>query len=179
MACLGQLVIIALAVLGRPGETQLLYPTLDLASALRSIPTTLDPAQPPSKATAVPVLPLLPTTSSVLPLASSQASPNESAQTRLKQSTPARPTSAKQSSGPRLFDTVWAKVRRGVNTECKACPDPLCTNKNWFGSAHHFRASCYATGATVNNTKKDGREVIGESMLMTIDNGSEASLDAS
>ena len=51
-----------------------------------------------------------------------------------------------------FFDSVWVRVLRNVNTECKVCPSPSCLNKDWFGSSYQFQAVCWAQGARVGNT---------------------------
>jgi hypothetical protein len=51
------------------------------------------------------------------------------------------------------FDSVVVKVRGGVTTECKSCPNSLCSNKEFYGPYVQFDAGCWATGALVNNTK--------------------------
>jgi hypothetical protein len=51
-----------------------------------------------------------------------------------------------------LFESVWVRVLRNVNTECKLCPSPGCLNKDWFGSSYQFQAVCWAQGAKVGNT---------------------------
>jgi hypothetical protein len=128
MARLRRLVIL-LAVGIRPGETQITYPILDLAPAPNSGPVTE------------------PQTKQPVPKPPTPAPPKQPA------ARPAIPKQPSQVSGPRMFDSVWAKVRRNVNTECKSCPDPLCLNKDWYGSSYLFRTDCYTTGAMVNNTK--------------------------
>jgi hypothetical protein len=128
MARLRRLVIL-LAIWIRPGETQIIYPVLDLAPAPNSSPVT-----EPQPKLPIPKPPI-------------QAPPKQPA---------ARPAISKQPSqvsGPRMFDSVWAKVRRNVNTECKICPNPLCKNRDWYGSSYLFRTDCYLTGAMVNNTE--------------------------
>jgi hypothetical protein len=50
------------------------------------------------------------------------------------------------------FESVWVRVLRNVNTECKLCPAPGCMNKDWFGSSYQFQAVCRAQGARVGNT---------------------------
>src|ERR1700709_513323 len=49
------------------------------------------------------------------------------------------------------FDAVWARVLRGVNTECKVCHYSRCPNKDWYGSSNQFSAKCWTTGAQVGN----------------------------
>ena len=51
------------------------------------------------------------------------------------------------------YDSVWAKVSAGISTECKACPYSLCPNQDFYGSLYMFRASCWATGQTINGTR--------------------------
>lgn len=51
------------------------------------------------------------------------------------------------------FESVFVRVLRDINTECKACPHPGCVNKEWFGSSHQFAAKCWTAGTTVGNTK--------------------------
>jgi hypothetical protein len=135
MARLSQLVIL-LAVWIRPGETQVIYPVLDLAPA-PSAPATKPPVQATPKQT--PEVP---------PKQPVRTTPAQTVKAQ-----PKPPYQPLQISGPRTFNNVWARVRRYVNTECKACPDPLCLNKDWYGSSYMFRTDCYTTGALVNNTR--------------------------
>jgi hypothetical protein len=51
-----------------------------------------------------------------------------------------------------VFNTVWVKVQRDVNTECKQCPSPSCLNQDWFGSSYQFQAICWINGAQIGNT---------------------------
>jgi hypothetical protein len=51
------------------------------------------------------------------------------------------------------FDSVWVRVLRDVNTECKTCPYPNCPNKNWYGSSYQFSAKCWTVGAIIGRTK--------------------------
>jgi hypothetical protein len=51
------------------------------------------------------------------------------------------------------FDSVFVRVLRDINTECKACPHPGCVNKDWYGSSHQFAAKCWTAGTIVGNTK--------------------------
>jgi hypothetical protein len=64
----------------------------------------------------------------------------------------AQETAAPVSSSS-FYESVWVKVLTGINTECKICPDSLCSNKNFYGSLLMFRATCWATGQKVNATK--------------------------
>src|ERR1700748_2015118 len=62
--------------------------------------------------------------------------------------------STRQSFPPtREFDSVWVRVQRGVNTECKTCPFPNCPNKDWYGSSFQFAAKCWTVGAIIGKTK--------------------------
>ena len=69
------------------------------------------------------------------------------------QSMQSRPPAAELGAGqPPFFESVWVRVLRNVNTECKLCPSPRCLNKDWFGSSYQFQAVCWAQGAAVGDT---------------------------
>ncbi|TID12780.1 NLP P60 [Venturia nashicola] len=55
------------------------------------------------------------------------------------------------SSSPNL-ESVWVKVGAGINTECKTCPNSLCSIKNFYGSLMMFRATCWTSGQKINAT---------------------------
>jgi len=58
------------------------------------------------------------------------------------------------SSGPQsTFDSVLARVLRGVSTECKTCPHSLCSNVDWFPEMYQFRATCWTEGENVGGQK--------------------------
>ena len=54
---------------------------------------------------------------------------------------------------PAKFESVWVRVKRDTNTECKLCPYENCSNKDWYGSSHMFGATCWTYGERINNTK--------------------------
>jgi hypothetical protein len=58
-----------------------------------------------------------------------------------------------QGDGPAQFDSIWVRVLRGLTTECKSCPSPLCSNTDFYGPSLQFMAICWAGGAPVNDTK--------------------------
>lgn len=62
----------------------------------------------------------------------------------------ATPTLVPSSS---FYESVWAKVSAGINTECKTCPNSLCSNKNFYGSLLMFRATCWTIGQKINATE--------------------------
>jgi hypothetical protein len=65
---------------------------------------------------------------------------------------PAAGGSTASRAAPPPFESVWVRVRRNLNTECKLCPSPGCLNRDWFGSSYQFQAVCWAQGAKVGNT---------------------------
>jgi hypothetical protein len=83
------------------------------------------------------------------PLASAEIHMREA----ISELTPGRNIIANQLAAPPKYESVWARVRRDINTECKTCPYQACTNQDWYQSSFQFLAVCYAKGSMVNSTK--------------------------
>jgi hypothetical protein len=83
-------------------------------------------------------------------LASAGAGPPDGRQTQSQTAPP--PAAERDGAKTAFFESVWVRVLRNVNTECKLCPSPGCLNKDWFGSSYQFQAVCWARGAKVGNT---------------------------
>lgn len=62
-------------------------------------------------------------------------------------------TPAVPSPSSSYFESVWVKVLAGINTECKTCPNSLCSNKNFYGGLMMFRATCWTNGEKINATR--------------------------
>jgi hypothetical protein len=82
--------------------------------------------------------------------ASAGAGPRDGQPTQSR--TAPSPAAEPDGGKPAFFESVWVRVLRNVNTECKLCPSPGCLNKDWFGSSYQFQAVCWAQGAKVGNT---------------------------